>query len=649
MRRDCSGLLLSNVQPMNAVPFLTAARRLRLPVVAHVASWDHTVGKGVISPHCDLYVVQNRVMEDDLRRYHGIAPERVRVTGWPQTDLFHRVRPRAEYDALLRRYGLDPGRPLVARRRQHAEQRALRGAVRRASRRVVGSAPRASACSFSSGPTRATPAGRSASRPQSGTRASCVQEASYSDIEELATLLQHADVVVCNAGTILLDALVGDRPAVCVLYDEGAPPGESWAAKNVVGEHYQELAASGAFYRAERFEEVVAGIERALEQPDELAAARRRAVEQVVGTVDGRAAERVVDAAAEILGEPVGMRLVMTLLARDEADVVDAQIAFHLHAGVDFVSRRTTRSSDGTTEILERYERAGVLRLIREPGDDMRQDEWVTRMARLAATDHGADWVINSDADEFWWPRGGSLKDVLATVPGTVRRRPRLLAPLPAAPGRRRVLRGAHDRAPRRRPPHPGDKETIFHAHQKVAHRAHAAGRDRGAGTTTPTAPGSSRSAPGIRSRSCTSRSARSPSSSARRDGGWLRSPGRTSRRCTRCCSTRRCVTAASPSLLRRRSRSTTRRSPAGSRTARSRSTPGFATRCARCATTTGRSSLPGRRAAARVPAPERRRGRGLRRRGVRARRDRRHRPRRAARARARAPARRARARSRSG
>ena len=36
-------------------------------------------------------------------------------------------------------------------------------------------------------------------------------------------------------------------------------PGESWAAKNVVGKHYEELAASGAFYRAESFEEVVAG------------------------------------------------------------------------------------------------------------------------------------------------------------------------------------------------------------------------------------------------------------------------------------------------------------------------------------------------------------------------------------------------------
>jgi len=126
-----------------------------------------------------------------------------------------------------------------------------------------------------------------------------VQEASYADLDDLATLLQHVDVVVCNAGTILLDALVGDRPAVCVLYDEGAPPGESWAAKNVVGKHYEELAASGAFYRAERFEEVVDGIERALARPDELGPERRRAVEQVVGTVDGRAAERVVDAVAD--------------------------------------------------------------------------------------------------------------------------------------------------------------------------------------------------------------------------------------------------------------------------------------------------------------------------------------------------------------
>ena len=161
----------------------------------------------------------------------------------------------------------------------------------------------------------------------------------------------------------------------------------------------------------------------------------------------------------------------MTLLARDEADVVDAQVAYHLHAGVDQVIATDNASSDGTTEILERYERAGVLRLLRETGDDMRQDEWVTRMARIAATEHDADWVIHSDADEFWWPRGGSLKDVLATVPeryGIVRGCWRHFLPRPddgAFFAERMTVRLAS-------PAHPGDKATIFHAHQKVAHRA---------------------------------------------------------------------------------------------------------------------------------------------------------------------------------
>lgn len=128
------------------------------------------------------------------------------------------------------------------------------------------------------------------------------------------------------------------------------------------------------------------------------------------------------------------MKLVMTLLVRDEADIVDAQIAFHLNAGVDFVVATDNRSEDGTTEILERYEREGHLHLIREPGDDLRQSEWVTRMARLAATELGADWVLNADADEFWWPQGSGLKDVLAVVPeryGVVRAAWRNFVPRP--------------------------------------------------------------------------------------------------------------------------------------------------------------------------------------------------------------------------
>jgi UDP-N-acetylglucosamine:LPS N-acetylglucosamine transferase len=298
MRGDCSALVLSNVQPRNAVPFLVAARRLGLPVVAHVASWDHTVGKGVISPHCDAYIVQNQVMEEDLRRYHGIAPERVRVTGWPQTDVFQRRRSREQYDDLLRRYGLDPSRRLVLVMGNTPTNAPYED---RFVERLVGWWEEAARDRFQLlfRPHPRDKQWRERFAGAGGREGVYVQEPSYRDFEELATLLQHGDVVVCNAGTILLDALVNDRPAVCVLYDEGAPPGESWAAKNVIGEHYRELAASGAFHTAQSFEEVVAGVERALANPGELAEKRRRAVAEVVGEVDGRAGRRVVDAVLE--------------------------------------------------------------------------------------------------------------------------------------------------------------------------------------------------------------------------------------------------------------------------------------------------------------------------------------------------------------
>ena len=166
------------------------------------------------------------------------------------------------------------------------------------------------------------------------------------------------------------------------------------------------------------------------------------------------------------------MKLVMTLLARDEADIVEPWLDFHLNAGADFVVATDNRSQDGTTEILERYAREGHVHLIREAGEDLRQDEWVTRMARLAATDFGADWVINSDADEFWWPRGASLRDVLAAVPpryGTVGAFLRMFPPRPAGEGSfaERMTVRFSALAPI------NDPASLYKPIRKVIHRAH--------------------------------------------------------------------------------------------------------------------------------------------------------------------------------
>lgn len=111
------------------------------------------------------------------------------------------------------------------------------------------------------------------------------------------------------------------------------------------------------------------------------------------------------------------MRLVLTLRTRDQEDLAGASVAFHLAAGVDFVIANDHRSVDGTREILRRFERAGRLRLLCRDDEGFVPGEWVNEMARLAGEEHDADWVIHADADEFWWPRGGDLKEVLSAVP----------------------------------------------------------------------------------------------------------------------------------------------------------------------------------------------------------------------------------------
>lgn len=110
------------------------------------------------------------------------------------------------------------------------------------------------------------------------------------------------------------------------------------------------------------------------------------------------------------------MNLVMTLLVRDEEDILQSNIEFHLAQGVDFIIATDNLSVDSTPKILKHYERKGVLHYIHENNDNYNQHEWVTRMARLAYANYNADWVINNDADEFWWPREATLKETFSKI-----------------------------------------------------------------------------------------------------------------------------------------------------------------------------------------------------------------------------------------
>jgi Glycosyl transferase family 2 len=112
------------------------------------------------------------------------------------------------------------------------------------------------------------------------------------------------------------------------------------------------------------------------------------------------------------------MKLVMTLKVRDEEDVLEANLRYHVAQGIDFFIVTDNGSVDRTPEILAAYQQAGLMHLLDDDSPDYfaMHGEWVSQMARMAAADFGADWVIHTDADEFWWPVTGTLRDVFSGV-----------------------------------------------------------------------------------------------------------------------------------------------------------------------------------------------------------------------------------------
>lgn len=106
------------------------------------------------------------------------------------------------------------------------------------------------------------------------------------------------------------------------------------------------------------------------------------------------------------------IKIVATILAKNEEDIIAKNIEHHIEQGVSAFIVTDNNSKDQTREIVARYPE--VKELIEEPGSNHNQSEWVTRMARLACKLE-PDWIVHLDADELWC---GLFS--LRTIKGTV-------------------------------------------------------------------------------------------------------------------------------------------------------------------------------------------------------------------------------------
>ena len=101
------------------------------------------------------------------------------------------------------------------------------------------------------------------------------------------------------------------------------------------------------------------------------------------------------------------MRIVALLGVKDEVELIRASISHLRSIGVDLTIACDAGSTDGTWEVLNALQSQDDLQVV-----NLSLPPKESRARKLAlAREAGADWVLFLDADEFWLPATGSLKD----------------------------------------------------------------------------------------------------------------------------------------------------------------------------------------------------------------------------------------------
>lgn len=103
--------------------------------------------------------------------------------------------------------------------------------------------------------------------------------------------------------------------------------------------------------------------------------------------------------------------LMMTLVVKNEAKILEKQIRFHKAMGVDAFIVTSHNSTDKTNEILEKLKAEGfVLEILYKSSQSHQHHIWVNDMIDIAKKKYKADWIINADADEFYYSKHLNLK-----------------------------------------------------------------------------------------------------------------------------------------------------------------------------------------------------------------------------------------------
>ena len=291
------------------------AKRLGIPTVAYIPSWDNLSTKRRLLLDFDAYIVWSDWQRREFQRYYpNHAHKPVYVVGAPQFDVFYDPRFAQTREEYCRENGLDPTKKIVLY--AIGSPNFFRGEAEGAKQFAKaindgGYDDEDFQVVFRPHPLHTKGELENAlklerrnyviQRPV-GKDLESARSQDESRIRDWVNTFRHADLCIQIFSTVAIDAAICDTPVINLEWDpaEGRPQQQlAWELNNF-WEHFSPIAKSGGLIRVREPEELPDAVRTCLRNPDLQREGREWISRRVCEFLDGDCGERFADALLDV-------------------------------------------------------------------------------------------------------------------------------------------------------------------------------------------------------------------------------------------------------------------------------------------------------------------------------------------------------------
>jgi len=285
-----------------------AAKRHHTPVVGMVRSWDNVTSKTLLNIIPDYMLVNAGRIREELIAYGDIPAEKITIIGVPHYDHYRDPNERTPRSDFIKQFGLDPTKPLILF--VPPSDRYLKGdpvaplvmetVVPLGASMLI----RMPLVGKSELEGMKPPPNVAFDMPSNSSEFTEVHFDRAAD-RHLADSLSASDLVIAWASSMIIDAVVFDKPVVLVGFDKNPRHYGNSIQQYYDYDHQKRIIETGGCWLAESPEELATIVREYLQDPSRDRAGRVAIVREYCDVLDGKSGVRLADVLVGVLARDV--------------------------------------------------------------------------------------------------------------------------------------------------------------------------------------------------------------------------------------------------------------------------------------------------------------------------------------------------------